>query len=332
MKNEDIKTEIEMWQRREAFFLLKSFSSFLEGVAVSGLIPTNDERFLLCCLEYDRIIKIYIDVYPKEIQKRYRELIIDEVVQDDVEFLVESWAANCSAKRHLESLVRDVRIFLMKNDPFKNNVLRLDIMMYWKDSAKKFSTTPEINGYKEMVDFVEGADAYVTKLKKGFQNILEKTEEDSSKTTTSSIKKGLTPDSKWEEIKIKFLNGVDVEIFQNDLLLKTTNSLEMGFVPKKGEQESLSWVFLKMLAKIPDNQISWGDKGASPELRSRKKATIKALKKYFGINDDPFFPTKKIKGYKARFTIISENKKNEPYLNTDWEEWEKPKGIATADL
>lgn len=155
--------------------------------------------------------------------------------------------------------------------------------------------------------------------------------------TIKKDKKKLSPrvlpeDAKWEDITIKFLNGVDVEITYQDKPLKRTNSLEMGFDPKKGERENLSWVFLKALAGKADNQISWGDNEANAMLRSRKKATVQILRNYFELDANPFFPSKKFKGYKTRFTLIPVQSKVSPYMSEGFDDYDIPDDIARADL
>jgi len=138
--------------------------------------------------------------------------------------------------------------------------------------------------------------------------------------------------AKWEEVTIKFLNGTDVKILHNGQLIKETSGLEIGFRPKKGEKDNVGWELLKLLSKQEDNQSSWGDRNAGNALRSQKKSTVRILKKYFKLNSDPFFPYKKIKGYKSRFNLIPESSGNNIYIPPNFDDYKIPDDIARADL
>ena len=144
--------------------------------------------------------------------------------------------------------------------------------------------------------------------------------------------------AKWEDITIKFVDGHNVDIKCKD---KTNRSdyKEMGFEDSKSRKPNKQWEFLKQLAenqgelaweKSPPSKTSgmrkirqdFGydydedaptaskNKGfsiikAPDKAKKTKQLLAKTLKTYFRINEDPFFPYKKVKAYKIKIKLIA---------------------------
>ncbi|MDP2736493.1 MAG: hypothetical protein Q8O59_01765 [bacterium] len=118
----------------------------------------------------------------------------------------------------------------------------------------------------------------------------------------------LLPDTKWENITIKFIDGHDVDIFiKNQEPIKSTYS-EMDFQDKRKRCPNKQWALLKILAH-EGGKISWESQNANPKIKKQKQLLSSQLKKYFSLNEDPFYPYKAIRKnscYQVRFELIPE--------------------------
>lgn len=114
----------------------------------------------------------------------------------------------------------------------------------------------------------------------------------------------LPSSTRWEEVTLKFLNGHDVIIscrnFECDSDYK-----QMGLEDKRKRIPNEQWKFLEALASL-HGELAWGDQLANSVLKKRKQLLSKALKKYFQINEDPFFPYRKFKLYKIKMNLEPE--------------------------
>lgn len=112
-------------------------------------------------------------------------------------------------------------------------------------------------------------------------------------------------DLKWTEITIKFLNGEEV-ILTIRRETQQTNYQALGFEDERKQRPNMQWEFLKGLAET-GGQIAWGDKKASLKGKKHKQLLSDALKKYFHIDDDPFYPYKNERAYKIKINLIPEH-------------------------
>lgn len=134
----------------------------------------------------------------------------------------------------------------------------------------------------------------------------------------------LPPDTKWEDITIQFFNGDEV-LIKCDGLSRHTNYEDMGFLDKRTKssktpkQPNKQWLFLKLLSET-GGEISWSSSKATPQGKKQKQLLSEKLKKYFGIDNDPFYSYKNEKAYKIRLTLIPEQKDNESNKKSDLEE------------
>jgi len=125
-----------------------------------------------------------------------------------------------------------------------------------------------------------------------------------SKTAEAARPVTLPPDTKWEDITIKFLDGNNVRISVKgkswDADYKQMG-LERGRsrprVPNK------QWNLLEDLAENY-GQVSWDDSRADPKIKKRKHLLSKSLQTYFQINGDPFYSYRTVKAYKIRIKLI----------------------------
>lgn len=147
----------------------------------------------------------------------------------------------------------------------------------------------------------------------------------------------IPPNTKWEDIKIKFLNGHDVKIEVNGNKFDS-DFKQMGFEDKKSRRPNKQWELLHQLLQ-KEGAISWQDapegkntksKGieqafgfeqeedneeqenrgfsygrSADSVKKTKQLLSATLKAFFQIKDDPFFPYHKEKAYKIKIHLIS---------------------------
>jgi hypothetical protein len=117
-------------------------------------------------------------------------------------------------------------------------------------------------------------------------------------------------DCKWNEIKIQFVDGLNVKIWTKGIKPISADYRDMGFADlrKRDRGPVKHW---ELLRRAADNAgiIPWDDPDIDINVKNRKKdkQTISAiLKAYFGIKEDPFFPYKSNKEYKLMFALLPE--------------------------
>jgi hypothetical protein len=134
----------------------------------------------------------------------------------------------------------------------------------------------------------------------------------------------LPPDSKWEDMTIKFKeNSESIEIFSRDKLITSSDYKKMGFGKNKPDKQ---WGLLRRLAAIyATNEQRKGEKNvpatvtdlsqsllgrvdqsAQTNIHSKKKALSSQLMQDFGIYDDPFDDYNQWGYYKTKFNLIPE--------------------------
>lgn len=112
------------------------------------------------------------------------------------------------------------------------------------------------------------------------------------------------PGRKWEDVTITFISHDSVRIEAGDLD-KRLHFAEMGFKDgRKGDIPDTRWAILREFA-ARNGTISWGDINVkhSDKMKSAIKDIRKRLKAVLGIAEDPFFPYRQVKAYKARFIL-----------------------------
>lgn len=156
----------------------------------------------------------------------------------------------------------------------------------------------------------------VEKLKEVI-NVIEKNhkknaQELNNKNTKRLPLKKLPPNTKWQNITIQFLNGQEIiikvkarEKGKKDLTWHT-NYEEMGFQDERKKVPNKQWVFLQLLSQL-EGRISWNNSKASSQGKKHKQRLADALKKYFHITYDPFYPYKIVKAYEIKIKLIPES-------------------------
>ncbi|GAG59595.1 unnamed protein product, partial [marine sediment metagenome] len=114
----------------------------------------------------------------------------------------------------------------------------------------------------------------------------------------------LPPNTKWKDITIKFLDGHNVRITAPNVRTEVGYK-EMGFQDDKRRMPNKQWKLLQLLAE-KHGELSWLDREATTLIKKKKQLLSDTLKARFQINEDPFFPYKKVKAYKIKMNLIPE--------------------------
>ena len=115
----------------------------------------------------------------------------------------------------------------------------------------------------------------------------------------------LPPNTKWKDITIKFLDGEVVEITAPAFSTKA-NYKEMGLQDDRTQKQNKQWKLLQLLAE-KHGALSWLDRQATTSIKKKKQLLSDTLKAYFSIDEDPFFPYKKVNAYKIKMNLIPES-------------------------
>lgn len=146
----------------------------------------------------------------------------------------------------------------------------------------------------------------------------------------------LPSDVKWEDITIRFVDGHDVNIKYKNKSIRS-DYRKMGFEDLKSRRPNKQWQLLERLAEN-NGEISWErpaakssdisktsqdfgyefdeekstrqNKGYSiiklpDKLKKTKQLLSHALKAYFHIDEDPFYPYDQVKAYKIKIKLIA---------------------------
>lgn len=113
---------------------------------------------------------------------------------------------------------------------------------------------------------------------------------------------------KWEDIKITFTSDQDVRV-EAKHINKRFHYIDMGFSDKRRpDRPSNRWELLEELARH-HGEARFKDKiDIKIGIRDGKKAFSdirKKLKKFFSIEEDPFYPYIKTRSYKTKFILNS---------------------------
>jgi hypothetical protein len=141
--------------------------------------------------------------------------------------------------------------------------------------------------------------------------------------------------ARWEDITIKFIDGHNVDIRYKGKNYRS-DFKEMGFEDLKSRKPNKQWDLLQRLAEN-NGEIAWdglaagkssdiskteqdfgyefdeddtGNKGfsiikAPDKLKKTKQLLSQALKRFFKIDSDPFFPYDEVKAYKVRLKLTA---------------------------
>jgi len=112
----------------------------------------------------------------------------------------------------------------------------------------------------------------------------------------------LPPNTKWEDITIKLLDGEIAKITAPGFSTNV-NYKEMGFQDDRTQKQNMQWKLLECLAEN-HGQLSWKDQQAADTVKKKKQLLSDTLKAYFQIDEDPFFPYAYMKAYTIKIKLI----------------------------
>ena len=125
--------------------------------------------------------------------------------------------------------------------------------------------------------------------------------------SSSNPFQGMT-DLRWDEIIIQFITPEAVKICARRVRTRHTYA-EMGFKDGKSRDASPDgiWRHLYIFAQHR-GAVDWRTENLDEEDRNRMKRTVstirKRLKEFFGIDDDPFHPYRKMRSYQTKFSLL----------------------------
>jgi len=113
----------------------------------------------------------------------------------------------------------------------------------------------------------------------------------------------LPPDTTWEDITIKFIDGHNVNIKVKSIS-KDTDYKDIGFEDRRKRKPNEQWLLLELLAKRK-RKLRWKDPEATTKMKKKKQLLAQTLKAYFQIDEDPFLPyDKQEQAYTIRIKLI----------------------------
>ncbi len=133
---------------------------------------------------------------------------------------------------------------------------------------------------------------------------------DSQKNNNLKFPFKLPAGTTWQNFIIKFVDNKNIHIKVQGIK-HTANHKDFGLIGKgKNKPEGEPWVFFKILANL-NGELSIKDSEVRDKYKKQKEILSKALKNYFSIDSDPFYPYKNSfekegNSYKARFTLFTE--------------------------
>jgi len=135
---------------------------------------------------------------------------------------------------------------------------------------------------------------------------------DSSKRQSGACSLPMPKGVKWKDVSIKFRNGNDVTVQVGDKS-KKSNYAEMGMSDGRNSSPTKAWHMLKILA----DQNGVIPKSKKESVSTTISALRKALKGYFGLDDDPIPFSSPDQEYKAKFQIKPETDLESTLRNTN---------------
>jgi len=105
----------------------------------------------------------------------------------------------------------------------------------------------------------------------------------------------------WQDITIRFLNGQEVGVSAKSIDTTVTFK-EMGFNDARKDLPNTQWALMRILA-ANKGQLNWNDPEAAENVKKKKQLLSETLKKFFQIDDDPFYPYRGEKSYRTKFSL-----------------------------
>ncbi len=171
-------------------------------------------------------------------------------------------------------------------------------------SVKKEKIEKPVKDVIHKIQIIKG-NIEIDGLKEGMKSIAENKKQDKYKFPYK-----LVAGTQWEDFFITFEDDENVSI-QVKRIKHTASYKDMGFIGRGANPASSeAWAFLKVLAQV-GGELTIKDPEAKEKYRKQKEILTKALKGYFPLEYDPFFPydqfipkIKQKNSYKIKITLI----------------------------
>lgn len=109
---------------------------------------------------------------------------------------------------------------------------------------------------------------------------------------------------KWPEVRMQFIDGHTLRASVRGESHVYTFS-QMGMVDSRSGNPDKQWELLHTLADEAGS-LTWDSRGADPKRKKQKELLSKTLRRFFGIDAEPF-KYKKGEGWTAQFVILAEH-------------------------
>lgn len=313
--------------RGELLALMKECDAIMDGKVSSN----QPEETLLYDSLWD-IIRLLHNAGHKNISERYLE--VDKKGNIIKEKISPSYYKYLSEQKHLDEL-KDIsywgaweklklvyvsslgKMRLLKELKEKGNFVEqlnfsacteeLSCILKNKNDNKRHLF--KLNDYKGYLNRVH--NFLIDALNSSKQEVPSEKQEDNKQKFPFKLPAG----TKWEQIIFKFLDEENVLIQVRQHTHKT-NYKEMGMAKgTKNINPTVLWTFLIVLAKL-HGEINIKDAEAKGVYKKQKQSLSEALKSYFRIDLDPFYPYESYppykfeKSYKIRMTLCPPPEKN----------------------
>ncbi len=121
----------------------------------------------------------------------------------------------------------------------------------------------------------------------------------------------------WEDIQMRFVDPhtVFIKITKHEAKI-TADYRDMGMQDLRSDSPNAQWIFLRGLADY-NNEVTWNTPIASVSLKKQKQLLSDCLKKYFGIDSDPFQMYRKEKSYRLKLFLVSNKQAKDETSDTE---------------
>jgi len=137
---------------------------------------------------------------------------------------------------------------------------------------------------------------------------IEEHNQDEKTGKESIVKFPSPPDLCWEEVSMAFISNKAIKVRARGQLREYRFD-QIGFENKRSGKPNRLWFLLQVFG-ARGGQLSWQDLSSTGmtanQVQSNVKRLRKSLRKFMGIEDDPFYPYWKVKAYEAKFAITGD--------------------------
>lgn len=192
--------------------------------------------------------------------------------------------------------VRDIFSIIEDND---KKLERKELENYLDSFADSDEKEKKYDDKIAPIPFMLVNDVSIKGLEKGLATIAKNQEEKKNK-----FPHKLPSGTEWKNFIIQFLNKEEVFIKVSRFKEKVS-FIDMGFADGRFSrpQPNEGWGFMWVLAKY-NGELTMSNPYAKDSYKKQKELATKALKHYFDMESDPFYPYSETKSYKTRFTLL----------------------------